>query len=94
MLRFLIRNYDKLRVVLLYAIFKGGLSREEKQAFSDRLGFKDQDNAVIEALGVLGIRPEIPSLVEPKKGKKKDTEQTYELSRYVPKLKKILEVFL
>jgi len=86
------RAYDKLRLVLLYALYKGSLSAEEKHTFIERLGLSDRDKKVIEALGVLGIRPEIPSLVEPKKGKKKETERAYDLSRYAPKLKKILEV--
>ena len=56
---FFFRNYDKLRVILLYANFKGGLSKEERQIFVDRLGLTEGDREVLEGLQVLGFRPEV-----------------------------------
>ena len=57
------RNYDKLRVVLLYTNFKGSLSREERQVFIDRLGFSDADKEALDGLQVLGFRPEVGILL-------------------------------
>ena len=44
---------------MLYANFKGGLSKEERQIFIDRLGLTEGDKEVLEGLQVLGFRPEV-----------------------------------
>jgi len=90
-------NYDKIRLLLLYAIQKGGLTKEEKTSLVNNSGLSDREKLIIDNLQLLGVKPhdhKIDNKSKKKNPKHKNDETGYDLSRYVPTLKKIFEQLL
>lgn len=44
---------------MLYTIFKGGITKDEKQIMIEKFGLSDQDREVLDALLMIGLRPEV-----------------------------------
>lgn len=89
-----VSNYDKVRIIALYVMIKNGISEENltKLFTHAQLGPKDQD--MVRNLSYLGInviadgtkkKPyQVPR-------KERITEQTYQMSRWTPVIKDIME---
>lgn len=92
-----ISENDKVRSVLLYSLFKGGLSKEDKSAILQGVSMSEDNKEMLSFFStIFGVKPDQDATaVDPKKNKKKkedgEDDVSYHLSRYVPKLKKILE---
>lgn len=84
-------GYDKVRVLAIYILNKGGISNQEKASLFANLGLTQDEKDALEGLLSLGIRQESLQLPQKADKKKVKKEETYDDSRYVPKLKKILE---
>ncbi|BFG00028.1 protein ROP [Drosophila madeirensis] len=88
-----VSNYDKVRIIALYVMIKNGISEENltKLFTHAQLSVKDQD--MVRNLSYLGInviadsRKKIYSVPR----KERITESTYQMSRWTPVIKDIME---
>lgn len=85
---------------MLYIIWKeGGIFEDDKRKLLEHAKLKGELRDAINNLPLIGVKltrvrkPEKPSFLRKRKQKKnKDEETPYELSRYVPTLKKVMDV--
>jgi len=94
-----ISSLDKVRLLMLYIIIKHGLQDEDRRKLLDRAGLSLNEIQAITNLSMLGVRLSKEEGVDrnrksmkPKK-KNKDGDVPYDLSRYIPKIKSVMEVF-
>nr|XP_043067199.1 protein ROP-like [Drosophila bipectinata] len=88
-----VSNYDKVRIIALYVMIKNGISEENltKLFTHAQLSAKDQD--MVRNLSYLGInviadsRKKLYSVPR----KERITESTYQMSRWTPVIKDIME---
>nr|XP_043067234.1 protein ROP-like [Drosophila bipectinata] len=88
-----VSNYDKVRIIALYVMIKNGISEENltKLFTHAQLSSKDQD--MVRNLSYLGInviadsRKKLYSVPR----KERITESTYQMSRWTPVIKDIME---
>lgn len=96
-----ISPYDKIRLLSLYIISKEGVQDEDRRKLLDHAQISPMESNAITNLTLLGVRlSKAPKSGKGKDAKKKDKKVTkksgaddvpYELSRYVPVLKTVLE---
>lgn len=87
---------------MLYIIWKeGGIFEDDKRKLIEHAKLKGEYRDAVNNLPLIGVkltrirRPEKSSFLKKRKQKKnKDEETPYELSRYVPVLKKVMEAHL
>ncbi|BFZ59705.1 syntaxin binding protein 1 [Saitoella coloradoensis] len=87
---------DRLRLIMLYLVFRDGLFESDRAKMIQHAGLGKRDREALENLGLLGIRvsrtlKDKPSRPKPNKKRPADEEEPYELSRYVPVLKSVLD---
>ncbi|KAG0265986.1 vacuolar sorting protein VPS33/slp1 [Mortierella polycephala] len=92
---------DKIRLLMLYMICRGGLRTEDSERLFELARVSDTDVEAIRNLGLLGVNVErggsgAKSKKKPFYPKKRteDEEQPYDLSRYITKAKRIVEEHL
>lgn len=93
-------NVDKARLLMLYIIWKeNNVGEEEKQKLIGHAKLPNELRDAVNNLTVLGVkqqrvkRQERMSFMKKRRERKRnDEERPYELSRYVPIVKKVLDV--
>ncbi|KAF9919446.1 vacuolar sorting protein VPS33/slp1 [Linnemannia zychae] len=93
-----ISNMDKTRLLMLYIICRGGLKTDDREQLFDLAKLSNDNIEAVHNLGLLGITTERGGSA-PRSKKKPfyprkradDEELPYDLSRYVTKLKKVVE---
>lgn len=94
---------DKARLLMLYIIWKeGGIFEDDKRKLMEHAQLSSELRDAINNLSLLGVKltrmrgQEKSSSVKKRRDRKRDREeeQPYELSRYVPVLKKVMESHL
>jgi len=91
---------DKARLLMLYIIWKeGGIFEDDKKKLLEHAKLKGELRDAINNLPLIGVKltrvrkPEKSSFLKKRRQKKnKDEETPYELSRYVPVIKKVMDV--
>ncbi|KAL0138132.1 Sec1-like protein [Mucor lusitanicus] len=93
---------DKARLLMLYIIWKeGGIFEDDKKKLLEHAKLKGELRDAINNLPLIGVKltrvrkPEKSSFLKKRRQKKnKDEETPYELSRYVPVIKKVMDAHL
>ncbi|KAG5682524.1 hypothetical protein PVAND_011872 [Polypedilum vanderplanki] len=89
-----VSNYDKVRIIALYVMIKNGISEENFTKLATHAGIEQREREMILNLSHLGINVisdgsrrkqyQIPR-------KERITEQTYQMSRWTPVIKDLME---
>lgn len=90
-----ISNYEKLRIILLYILSKNGISEENLNKLLQHANIEQDMRCIITNLSNLGVNVIVDGSNK-KKGyqiprKERITEQTYQMSRWTPVMKDIME---
>ncbi|XP_014251465.1 protein ROP [Cimex lectularius] len=89
-----VTNYDKMRIILLYTLSKNGISDENLNKLVQHAQIQPHEKQAIVNLGNLGLNvvvdgPRIKIYTPPRK--ERITEQTYQMSRWTPVIKDLME---
>jgi len=88
-----VSNYDKVRIIALYVMIKNGISEENLTKLFTHAQLSPKDQDMVRNLSCLGInviadsRKKVYSVPR----KERTTESTYQMSRWTPVIKDIME---
>ncbi|KAF6212164.1 hypothetical protein GE061_012685 [Apolygus lucorum] len=91
-----VSNYDKMRIILLYVLVKNGISDESLNKLVQHAQIQPHEKQAIVNLGNLGLNVVVDGNNVRKKiwtppRKERITEQTYQMSRWTPVIKDLME---
>ena len=84
---------DRIRLVLLFIITQEGVQPKERKELMELAGIQPEDQVAILNLGRLGVnllKGSSAASKRTKAGRSKDAPQSYDVSRHVPALKRLL----
>jgi len=82
---------DKVRMLMAYVITQDGIKSEERRQLMQLAGIQPEDQLTILALVNLGVTMMQGTKKKPTKKSAGQADATYDVSRYVPPLKRIME---
>ncbi|CAJ0836893.1 2377_t:CDS:10 [Entrophospora sp. SA101] len=90
-----VSSVDRVRMLMLYMMYKNGIFDDDRRKLLAHAGISSQDSEAINNLGLFGVK-----LVKSPQGNKRKVKKyrqkpgeeiEYEISRYVPRIKLVLE---